>query len=751
MMRVWLAVLGLAGCDKLLSLGDIHPPPFVAASPSTIAAGDGHTCWIRSDGDLFCWGDNTNGQLGIASNMPENDVIAQVGDAKWRSVSADGNATCGIQVDGSLWCWGENANGELGTGDVMDHHAPTAMPDKWRAVSVSSTHGCAIRSDDSLWCWGNQLYGELGDGVATDGSQPPVSPEMIGNDFLAVATGTYHTCAIASDHTLSCWGLDDSGQVGNGTYTHVVASPTVVGSELWSQISTGRYHSCGITELGQLRCWGANYAGQLGIANESDANVPSSVFTNGIDGTDWTGVASGQRHTCAWTADQAHCFGDSSHGELTTPGLGFNPSPVAIANGPWVGFGLGSHHMCSIDSSSTLWCVGSMGSGQLGTGNTSQIAPEQVAAPVVWDRVRAGRAATCVTTTGHQLACGGDNFVGELGTGDRTSRQTLGTPSQSMWTDMAVGADYTCAFDTAGQLYCGGANDTGELGIGNEMDETTRQAVTLPGTGKVTSVIAASDHTCARDGSGHLYCWGLNDRGQLAIPASNPVLAPQAEIAVAANYPYSVAVGYGFTCAIADSTTNPGSGPVYCWGRNDRGQLGNGTTTDTSTPTPIGDGSFTTTFVKVYAGALHACALTSGVNGTAWCWGDSSGGQIISSGGIVKLPVAMSGQWEMLALGYYHTCALEPTSVGNHASCWGDNRRGQLGTNDPTRQTNNPPMRVNPKHWQSISAGDFHTCGVTDATDPRDMNNLYCWGSNDDGALLDGKGWTATPMQVPTP
>jgi alpha-tubulin suppressor-like RCC1 family protein len=296
-MRAWILIVALAGCDKLLGLDDIRALPFVEAGPSTIAVGNGHTCWIRSDADLFCWGNNASGQLGIASSMPENDAIAQVGDAKSLSMSTDEDSTCAIQVDGSLWCWGDNTNGQLGTGDTMEQRQPTAIPGEWRAVSVSFTHGCAIRSDNSLWCWGNQQYGVLGDGVATDGSQPPAAPEMIGKGFLAVASGTFHTCAIALEHTLSCWGQDVDGQVGNGTYMDVVASPTVVGSELWSQISAGRYHSCGITQPGHLRCWGANYAGQLGIGSDSNANMPASVFTNGIDATDWIGVVSRQRDT----------------------------------------------------------------------------------------------------------------------------------------------------------------------------------------------------------------------------------------------------------------------------------------------------------------------------------------------------------------------------------------------------------------------------------------------------------------------
>src|SRR5215831_2136640 len=105
-MRAWVVVVALAGCDKLLSLDDLHPPQFVTPGPATIAGGAGHTCWIREDGALFCWGKNEAGELGIGSQLVENDVLVQVGTDSWTAITAAADVTCGIQLDGSLWCWG---------------------------------------------------------------------------------------------------------------------------------------------------------------------------------------------------------------------------------------------------------------------------------------------------------------------------------------------------------------------------------------------------------------------------------------------------------------------------------------------------------------------------------------------------------------------------------------------------------------------------------------------------------------------
>ena len=740
----WGVLVILAGCDKLLGLTTITPPTFVDSGPATVAAGNSHTCWIRSDGALFCWGANLSGQLGLASSVVENDAPSRVGDGTWSAVSANEDSTCAIDHAGSLWCWGDNSNGQLATGDTMQRTLPTqVLPGtRWRAVSVSYTHACGLRDDDSLWCWGSNTDGALGDGTIAAATDPPTPPEKIDQGYVAIAVGTYHTCAIRSDHTLACWGVGVQGQLGSGDFANE-PTPTTAGTDQWSQVIAGRYHTCGITQTGHLRCWGAQYAGQLGTGGTSTANAPAAVFANGVDGTDWLGVAASQRHTCAWTADAAYCFGDSSHGELGANGVGINLAPIAFPGGPWTALAVGTHHTCGTDTAGALWCVGAAGNGQLGTPNTSQLAPEPVLSSEVWSLAFVGHTASCAMNNGGHYACAGDNFSGQLGTGDHTSRESLGAVSGVNWHRLTVGEDYACGTGATDQLYCWGANDSGQLGNGTYLQAASPQQIALPGSGTVALEVHAREHTCARDGSGHLYCWGKNDHGQLAVAASAPVPSPAAQIAVPANFSDSLAVGYEFTCAI-DDPGNVGNGPVYCWGRNDVGQLGDGTTIDRATPRPVGDGTFAKTFVKVWAGGEHACALEA--NGTAWCWGYNGAGELgIGGYGVQLVPAQVTGQWQAMALGYYFTCAIGTDVAGKPLWCWGDNRRGELGLNDPSGQYVAIPTRVGSDRWISIGAGNFHTCGI-DAS-----NQLACWGSNDDGALLDGKGWTATLSQVPTP
>jgi alpha-tubulin suppressor-like RCC1 family protein len=741
-MRGWVVVVALAGCDKLLSLGDIHPQQFVKPGLTTIAAGRGHTCWIRSDGALFCWGDNEWGQLGIGSQLVEDDTIIQVGTDTWASISASHDSTCGIEQTGSLFCWGENANGQLGTGDGINHQSPAQIAGKWRSVSVNPTHSCAIDDNGALWCWGDNSSGELGDGTTSD--QP--DPEQIDVGYLEVSAGDFYTCAIRGDHALACWGTNVNGQLGDGTQTAHM-TPTVVGSDRWTQVVAGQYHTCGVTASGHASCWGAAFSGQLGNGGGSDQPLPGDVLVGGGNPSDWVGITATRLHSCAWNASAGYCWGDSSRGELGNDGAAIVGMPVAIAGGPWLAIATGEHHTCAVDGADGVWCMGSNAWGQLGTGsNSSQPVPELVASGT--GSVYAGLTATCVIgprtgtppITVGTLACGGDNYAGNLGVNDRTSRSTLAATLATTWYLAAPGDYHTCALDYQQHLFCWGDNGDGNVGVGSMSAVfLTPQQVSSARFNK----LVARDHTCALDVNGGLACWGNNDRGQVGVPSTTmKALAPGAPIVAPSGGKWiDVAVGEGFTCAI-DDTTNSAHGGVYCWGWNNNGQLGNGSMNNTETPTLTSPALDVT---RVYAGVLHACAVDG--SGNAWCWGYNGSGETGSGSGEKQpQPAAVTGTWLELSLGYYHTCGVTPFLT---LECWGDNRRGQLGTGDTTRASKASPQTIDTSAWSGsvmhVSANGDHTCAITSSQDVR------CWGDNDDGALLDGKAWTAALVQVPTP
>jgi alpha-tubulin suppressor-like RCC1 family protein len=183
-----------------------------------------------------------------------------------------------LREDGSLWCWGNNSDGQLGDGTTLDQNTPQKiMPEAtWRSVGSGDFHTCAIRTDGSLWCWGDNQFGQLGD-ATTNAS---AAPGRIGDsdDWLAVALGDYHTCARRLDNSIWCWGSNAYGQLGDGSDTEMRLTPVQTTSESrWIDLTAGNDHTCGLWNDESLWCWGRNSYGQLGDGSDKNRSLPFSV------------------------------------------------------------------------------------------------------------------------------------------------------------------------------------------------------------------------------------------------------------------------------------------------------------------------------------------------------------------------------------------------------------------------------------------------------------------------------------------
>jgi len=281
-----------------------------------LVAGNAHTCATRTDHTLWCWGWNRDGQLGIGSKNLKRTTPTQVGTgADWTDVSAAGYAyTCATHADRTLWCWGDNTGGQLGLGDNTNRSTPTQVGTgtDWSHVTAGDSYTCATRADRTLWCWGDNTGGQLGLGDNTNRS----TPTQVGTatDWAEVsARNGYHTCATRTDHTLWCWGFNSSGQLGLGD-TATRTAPTQVGTGAdWDQLGAGHRQTCGTRTDHTLWCWGDNTYGQLGLGDTTSRTAPTQVGT----GTDWADVSSGARHTCATRTDHTlWCWGDNTYGQL---------------------------------------------------------------------------------------------------------------------------------------------------------------------------------------------------------------------------------------------------------------------------------------------------------------------------------------------------------------------------------------------------------------------------------------------------
>jgi len=294
---------------------------------------------------------------------------------------------------------------------------------------------------------------------------------------------------------------------------------------------------------------------------------------------------------------------------------------------------------------------------------------------------------------------------------------------------LSAGTQHTCATTSGGAVKCWGANYDGQLGSGSQT--SSAQPVDAVGLGGgVASVVAGYEHTCAVTLSGGAKCWGYNYHGQVGNGSpSFWITTPATPLGLGSSVA-AMAGGYGHSCAL---TTGGG---VKCWGYNNNGQLGDGTTTNRSTPVSV---SGLSGVVAISAGAFHTCALL--LSGGARCWGLNTAGQLgegtntgpdLCSAGsaCAKTPVAVLELSDAVTItaGGFHTCAI--TASGG-AKCWGENTWGQLGDGTETLRTAPADVSGLASGVEAISGGGLHTCAIV-------SGGAKCWGKNDYGQLGDG-------------
>jgi len=333
--------------------------------------------------------------------------------------------------------------------------------------------------------------------------------------------------------------------------------------------AVGFRHACRV-DYGRLFCWGANRAGQLGLGDSQARDTPTQVGER----EDWIEVCAGEEHTCA----------------VAEPG--------------------------------TLYCWGNNAFGQLGLGdNNPSDEPVEVRAITRVRRVACGGDATCALRDG-RLYCWGSNKDLFSGGGGDVEDQPLfiGTPVEVLpdehWKQLSLGAAHGCAIRTDGALYCWGQNSSGQLGLGNAT--AVAQPRQVGQSDEWRQVSAGEHHTCAVDESDALYCWGGNAERELGLGSSMRSRSEPSRVGEDSDW-QSVSVGAAHSCAIKVQ-----GGALYCWGSNDRGQLGSsGSGTSTGQPRAI---QSDLRYRSVDAGKFHTCAIAAAQD--QFCWGDNTEGQL---------------------------------------------------------------------------------------------------------------------------
>ena len=340
----------------------------LAAVTVPLATGTAHTCAIRADRTVACWGRNATGQLGDGTLADKALPTAVPGLTGAAALAAGHQHTCAALADGRVACWGD-VNGLL----------PAVVPGLTGVVAISAGHfhTCAVRSDGSVACWGANDGGQLGDGTTVARPSPITVPGLAG--AVAVAAGRDFTCAARADGSAACWGRNLYGQLGSGNTVDSTSPVAVVGlADVTALAASQNYgHGCALKADHTLACWGLNSWGQLGDGSQSNHTSPNPV--PGLTGV--VGVATGTVHTCATRNDgSVACWGSDLNHQLGDGGSSSRTSPFTVPGLAGVaGVAAGDAHTCATKSDKTVWCWGSNSNGQLGDGTTvDRLAPTPV-------------------------------------------------------------------------------------------------------------------------------------------------------------------------------------------------------------------------------------------------------------------------------------------------------------------------------------------------------------------------------------
>lgn len=361
----------------------------------SMASGYDHTCGVSSSYEVYCWGRNHNGQLGIGTT--EDSTVPRLvsqGELpttiKIEQIVAGNHHNCILTSSKEVYCWGDNYYGTVG---VNRSGSDVLVPTRLANVGIPSgitvdrltaggAHTCALGSNGRAYCWGDNGYGQLGKGSTGSTSYPVVvaiGAVPAGVQLQDISAGYYHTCALGSNNHVYCWGRANYNQLGAGTTDRL--SPVAVGGggniyDGW--VSTGSYHTCAGTLDGRASCWGRNEYRQAGTGTISSPVGPVPIVESVVPaGSPINYISGGGNFTCALSNALVYCWGDNLSGyRLNYPAIndGIDGTVVAISSG-W-------SHSCALSATGSLYCWGVGSYGKLGDGGVaSRSVPTLVQSP----------------------------------------------------------------------------------------------------------------------------------------------------------------------------------------------------------------------------------------------------------------------------------------------------------------------------------------------------------------------------------
>ena len=752
-----------------------------------ITAGRNCSLAVGSDGNVYGWGYNHYSQVAEyeKNDMPAPIPVFTPEGAKIIQVSAGFYHVMALDSEGRIWTWGFDSDGQLG-------RTPTAATPARRpglvaapknvgfiAVSAGRTHSAALDQDGNIWTWGNNAYKQLGrDTSGTNDATPEKIRPSRGTAFTMVSAGFTHSIGLSADGTAWSWGggIDNSYISTDTVLGHAGGTDLApVDTDLrFTTVSAGYYHSLAVAQDGTVQSWGTWSTRQLGRSptTTTPANRPGRV--PGLTGA--TGIRAGRRYSIAITGTDVWGWGLNAQGQL---GTGTNngsssgvdtPERIPAPEGTPAGFvytnavaSMTGEHTLTIGSNGEAYAFGSNASGQLGdnTINKATVGLAGANKPtMVWHPVGASITSVLFGTKPNMDKVE-RTASGWLAVSPRhrpetvslTVKSSTGIRSAPVRTeDTGLTFTFTGNIVTLSFVSDHGAPTPAQQVAAGEPTQRpadpSEEGWTFDGwfNGDVAYDFAAPlEHDLTVTGRWHRTGrWVLSpDHGSEHGDDTITLTAPAAP---------------GFRLASVDtggsSSLGIGSdGNLYTWGDNTNGQLGDGTTSQHTTPVkiPRPDGTDNGFFwVQATAGRNHSAAV--GSDGNLYAWGDNTCGQLGDGTNTqrttpvkVILPDGKGFTWIRVAAGDGYTLAI---GSDDNLYIWGS-LPGGLGDTNGTTASTRPVMVALPQgvpttfRFEKIAAGDRHATAI--GSD----ENLYTWGSNTHGQL--GHADTGVPAAAATP
>ncbi|MCO4763566.1 MAG: hypothetical protein KC502_18795, partial [Myxococcales bacterium] len=733
-------------------------PVNTVSNLADVIACEDHSCALATDGKAYCWGSNAQGQLGTgATSGDRTSPVAVTVAPAFKQLACGYRYTCGIRLDGSVLCWGYGSNGRLGYGSTSFSNQPKGQVVSGLSGAVKlhgfDDHVCAIKSDGTTWCWGENYDKPLQDTSTTRYYKPVQKADAKGARFVH---GSTDNVCWGNAGKAWCAGDNDNGQLGNGTSTD--SGKGVLIPALVSSVAGGANFNGAVGGDGSLWVVGDNTDGQLGLGTKSSINkwvkskLPSgakAVQTAGISDTQCVLSSAGQIY-CAgygWSGRLGH--GSTSSADQPTFKAAIGPCTSAAQ--------CDDGNPCTTDDCASGSCAykakdgGSCSDGLActtgdicsgGSCSGKAVLCDDKNACTIGDKCTEGKGGLAACVPGVAKPCNDGNPC-TADSCDKVSGGCKFAPIKGCLVGCKSDADCndnnTCTQDlcdkTTGACTLKPANDGAVCGQGALCSAGKCAAITK-GWAKAIAADAGSQHVCALRHNKTVACWGRNDDGQLGNGTKTFGATRKPVVVGGVSEVKQLAVGYEHVCALRED------GKLYCWGYNTYGQCGTGVASSTDL-TKATLASAIPPLSAVWAGYHTTCGRT--LTGSMICWGygssgDRGDGTTTSSG---AKPIAVKGlptdPIVQVELSYRRRCVL--TNKGE-MFCWGNNSNRDVGTTTSST-VSSATKRSNISGVALMGGGSGSVCAMLPA-----ITAVKCWGDNDDGELgYGGKSdETATPQ-----